>query len=107
MTPKQTVSDEEIVELLRSDIEPVWSHTELAEEIGLTRQATHRRLEKLPDEYEDIQKKEIGRSHVYYSDSTNSEKYGCPFCNYRFSLRSKFTEHIFDEHKNKLLSEGD
>lgn len=64
------MSDEEIYDLVASAEEwadrPFTSAPELAEKIGLTRQAVHHRLQNLLDEFDDLRKYNAGRDAIYW-----------------------------------------
>lgn len=62
---KQTVADEEIVEAIRENDDPVVAAIEVAEEFGLSRQWAHQRLEKLVNA-DRVQKKNSGSRNVIY-----------------------------------------
>jgi len=62
---KQTVSDEQIIELLEDSTDPFMSATEVADMFDHTRQWAHIRLQDLSDR-DKVRKKKAGESSVIW-----------------------------------------
>jgi hypothetical protein len=63
---RRTVSDEEIVNLLKSGLRPAWTNTTIAEELDITRQTANYRLKELEEEHEDVASISVGQATAYY-----------------------------------------
>lgn len=67
---KPTVSDDEILEVIRQSSDPVLTTKEVAESIGLGRRGTYDRLEQLTDEGK-VHKKKVGeRGTVWWVETS-------------------------------------
>lgn len=62
---KPTVSDEEILEILREASDPVLSTAEVSAELPIGEKGTYRRLKEL-EEAGDVMSKEIGHSLAWW-----------------------------------------
>jgi len=63
---RQSVTDDEIISLLKSGLRPVWTNSTLADELDITRQTANRRLNQLEQESEEVESTQIGRATAYY-----------------------------------------
>jgi hypothetical protein len=63
---RQSVTDEEIIRLLKTGLRPVWTNSTLAEELDITRQTANRRLNQLEHESEKVESVKVGRATAYY-----------------------------------------
>jgi len=66
------MSDDELIHQLETTEEwagrPFTDTTELAERVGMTRQAVRQRLQKLVHEHEEIKRHKPSRDVIYWSD---------------------------------------
>lgn len=62
------VTDERILEILRSRDRPGWTAKALADYVDVSRQTAYNRLEKLTEKNDDVATMKAGRTTVYYSD---------------------------------------
>jgi len=63
---RRSVTDEEIVGLIKSGRRPVWTSSSVAEEFDITRQTAHARLKQLEDESTEVMSMNVGQATAYY-----------------------------------------
>ena len=63
--PEPMVTEDEIVELVRTADDPFTTASEVAERVGMARQTAHKHLQELYEEGE-IQKKKVGQSAIWW-----------------------------------------
>lgn len=88
--PRQSVTDEEIMSLLKSGLRPVWTNSSLAEELNITRQTANRRLKQLEKDSEEVISIQVGRTSAYYVPGVENLQPG---------------DTIEERHKNNLIHE--
>jgi len=69
---KQTVSDDEIIEQIRSHPDPAFTTPELAEQFDMTVEGIRRRLNKLQDKGRLYKKKPTNRTIVWWVEPGHS-----------------------------------
>lgn len=71
------MSDEELLDLLRSTQDwagkPFTTAPELAEKIGISRQAVHRQLQDVVEGSSDVRKYKPGQSAIYWAEKRSGE----------------------------------
>jgi DNA-binding Lrp family transcriptional regulator len=65
---KQSATDDEIIEVMSEDGDPIHSASEVAEMIGVTRQCAFNRLQQLKEEGRVRKKKSGSRSVVWWPE---------------------------------------
>lgn len=63
---RRSVTDEEIVDLLKSDRRPVWTNSTIADELDITRQTANYRLKELEEKSDEIISIDVGQATAYY-----------------------------------------
>jgi hypothetical protein len=89
---KKKITDEQILQLLRSGDVPAWSARKLAENTEVTRQTAHNRLDQLAEKHEAVETMKIGNATVYYYDGALSDPSAPIEERHKESLISEFTD---------------
>jgi len=63
---RRKVTDKDILSLLESGFQPVWTTSRLAEELDITRQTANNRLQQLEEDSEKVVSIDVGRATAYY-----------------------------------------
>lgn len=70
---KQTVTDDDIIETMRSHCDPAFTTAELAELFDMTTEGIRRRLEKLRKEEQLYKKKPTKRTVIWWIEEDQSD----------------------------------
>lgn len=95
---RRSITDEEIVQLLKSGKQPVWTSSIVAEEFDITRQTAHARLKQLEDESAEIFSINVGQATAYYVPGIETLPGDTIEERHRYSLKQEYTDKFVGLH---------
>ncbi|QLH82794.1 HTH domain-containing protein [Halosimplex pelagicum] len=95
---RRSVTDEEIIKLLRSGRQPVWTSSTVAEQLDITRQTAHARLKQLEDESGEVFSLSVGQATAYYVPGVETLPGGSIEEQHRQSIKQEYTDKFVGLH---------
>jgi hypothetical protein len=95
---RRSVTDEEIENLLKTGLRPVWTSSSVAENLDITRQTAHARLKQLESESPEIVSIDVGQATAYYVPGVDTLSGDTTEENHQHSIRQEYTDKFVGLH---------